>query len=226
MTRQNSEKSNIELRRRQAQLSGEQEYMQRREQLFKAAGKVFREKGFDGASVSDFAKAIGIDRASIYYYISGKEELFQEVVQKAVEANVAMIETIRDSAIAPQDKVRDFIIGLMKSYEEHYPYLYVYVQENMARIATRDTAWAREMKKLSERFDSAALAIIQEGIDKGIVDAKDASAQMIAFAIVGMCNWSHRWFRPSGKATAETIGRHFSDIVLNGILARADRPAQ
>ena len=113
--------SNIAQRRRLALDTGDPEYTQRREQLFKIAGKVFREKRFDGASISDFGKEIGIDRASIYYYISSKEELFQEIVHKAVQANVTMIEAIRDSDAAPECKIRDFTIGLMKSYEEHYP---------------------------------------------------------------------------------------------------------
>jgi len=214
-----SKKSNIAQRRETARESGDQEYQQRREQLLCVAGKIFREKGYDGASMNDFAKAIGIDRASIYYYISGKEELFQAIVYEAVRANVLMIEAIRDGDDAPPDKVRKLIIGLMKSYETHYPYLYVYVQEDMARISASSTAWAREMRKLSKRFDEATLDIVEQGIREGTIDAKGASAQMVAFAIVGMCNWSHRWFRPSGRISAEVIGQQFADVVLGGILA-------
>lgn len=220
MNKTKPEKSNIGIRRRQAQVSGDAEYQQRREELFAVAGQIFREKGFDGASINDFAKAIGIDRASIYYYISGKEELFQEVVQKAVKENVEMIEAIEASSLTPAGKVREFIVGLMRSYERHFPYLYVYVQEDMARITTKDTLWSREMKKSSNRFDAAAENIIDEGIKTGTIKANGAPARVIALAIIGMCNWSHRWFHPAGKISAELIGQHFSNMVLNGILAK------
>jgi AcrR family transcriptional regulator len=219
MAKEKKEQSNIARRRQLAQDNGDREYQQKREQLFQIAGKVFREKGYDGASINDFATAIGIDRASVYYYISGKEELFQEIVQKAVRANVTMIEAIRASAEQPENKIEAFIVGLMKSYEEHYPYLYVYVQEDMARISAKNSSWAREMKKLGDRFEVAALEIVKEGIEKGVIQTWGGSAQLTAFAIVGMCNWSHRWFRPTGKVSAETIGRQFAGIVLNGIIA-------
>lgn len=210
-------KSNIAWRRQQAQMSGEHEYHQKREQLFAAAGDIFRKKGFDKASMSDFAKSIGIDRASIYYYVSGKEELFQSIVQKAVEDNVRMVEEIRDSDRRSPAKVRLLIIELMKSYETHYPYLFAYVQEDMNRILGKTSGWALEMTALSDRFESAATAIVQEGIDDGSVDTKGASSRVVTFGIIGMCNWSHRWYQPSGPLEAETIGEYFSNMVLNGI---------
>lgn len=47
--------------------------------LWKAFG-VFLEKGFDGVSISDLQKEIGMGRASLYHYFKGKEDLFINVV--------------------------------------------------------------------------------------------------------------------------------------------------
>mgnify|MGYP001047858668 CR=1 FL=1 len=219
-------KSNIEMRRRQALESGDPEYHKRRNQLFEVAGEIFRQKGFGGASMNDFAQAIGIDRASIYYYISGKEELFQQLVHMAVRGNVAMVEEIRSSNLNPKVKMESFIVELMKSYGRHFPYLYLYVQEDMARVANKDSVWAREMKSLSERFDAAMIEIIEEGVAEGMFGGAGLSAKMISLAIIGMCNWSHRWYFPDGEMSAEEIGEKFSQIVLNGILvAQTDKTA-
>ena len=209
--------SNIARRRQLAQGSNEKDYLEKRSELLRAAAGIFRDKGYEGASISDFARAIGINRASVYYYISGKAELFQEIVQSAVELNVARVEAIRDGDDTPEAKIRDIVVSLMKSYEDHFPYLYVYVQEDMLRIAATNTSWARAMRRLSERFDAATLAIVEQGIENGSIRASGASAQMIAFAIIGMCNWSHRWFRPSGKASGESIGQQFANIILDGL---------
>jgi len=218
-------KSNIEKRRRQALESGDPEYQKRRNQLFNAAGEVFRKKGFDGANMADFAQAVGIDRASIYYYVSGKEELFQKLVHRAVQENVKMAETIRAEALAPELKVKSFIVELMKSYGRHFPYLYLYIQEDMTRVSNKNSAWAREMKDLSDRFDSAMLAIIEEGVASGVIGGNGLTPRMMGLAIIGMCNWSHRWYYPEGNLSAEEIGERFSQIALNGILARGtDRP--
>lgn len=214
-----TQKSNIGRRRELAQASNEEDYQQKREQLLQAAGQIFREKGYEGASMADFANAIGIDRASLYYYISGKAELFQEIVLGAVRANAEMIEGIRDSDLPPGDKIRTFVVGLMQSFEDHFPYLYVYLQEDMARLASGRTAWARTMRKLGERFEAAATAILEQARAARAIRTDAPSARLILLAIVGMCNWSHRWFRPDGAYTADEIGAQFADIVLAGILA-------
>jgi len=217
-----SKKSNIALRRQQALASGDPEYQKRRNELFEVAGEVFRRKGYEGASISDFASAIGIDRASIYYYISGKEELFQHLVQNATAENVAMVEEIFTSDLDPEEKLSTFIIELLKSYERHYPYMFLFIQEDMARISSRNNAWAKEVRALSQRFDSAVLRIIEEAVRAGRIDPTVASPKTISLAIIGMCNWSHRWFRPNGRKTAEQIGRSFSNILLRGILVDQD----
>jgi AcrR family transcriptional regulator len=209
--------SNIARRRELARQSGEAEYRQKRAEITKAAGEIFRQKGFKGTSVTDLAAAVDMDRASLYYYIGSKEELFQEIVRDAVAGNIAMIEAIAIEERPADAKIRALIVGLMQSYAEHYPYLYVYVQEDMARIADKRTPWAKQMQALSARFDAAALRIIEQGVAEGSLAAHGASSQLIAFAIVGMCNWSHRWFRPEGKVSAEQIGKYFADIVLQGL---------
>jgi len=47
--------------------------------LWKAFG-IFLEKGYDGVSISDLQKEIGMGRASLYHYFKGKEDLFINVV--------------------------------------------------------------------------------------------------------------------------------------------------
>lgn len=209
--------SNIERRRREALLSGDQNYLDRRRELLRVAGILFREKGFDATTVNDLAKAIGVDRATLYYYTSGKEELFHEMVREATEQNTLNAERILESDLSTREKIDAFITSLMKSYEEHYPYLHVYVQEFMTKVEMGENAWAEEMRALSLRFNVAVIGIIQQGIDNGSIRPDAGTARMIANAIIGMCNWSHRWFQLDGEQSAESIGHVFSGIVSRGI---------
>ena len=84
----------IAQRRALAREAGDTDYQQRRAELVAAAARVFRRKGFRAAKLQDIAAEVGIDRASVYYYVSGKDELFQDVVLEAVRDNVAMAERL------------------------------------------------------------------------------------------------------------------------------------
>ncbi len=88
--------SGISRRRAAALAEGGAAYAERRAEIIATAARIFREKGFRGASLADVAESLGTDRASLYYYIGSKEELFHEIVRGAAEANAQQAEAIRD----------------------------------------------------------------------------------------------------------------------------------
>lgn len=49
--------------------------------IIDGARRVFLEKGFDGASMDEIARASTVSKATIYVYFSSKEELFQALVE-------------------------------------------------------------------------------------------------------------------------------------------------
>ncbi len=51
-----------------------------REKILRKAFRIFARKGYEGARVDDISKAVGINKATIYYYFEGKKELYQEVL--------------------------------------------------------------------------------------------------------------------------------------------------
>ncbi len=59
--------------------------MSKREQeIIAAAAKVFKEKGYHAATTRDIAAEVGIQQATLYYYISSKEELLYLVVREPI----------------------------------------------------------------------------------------------------------------------------------------------
>jgi AcrR family transcriptional regulator len=211
--------SDIAKRRKAARQFGDEEYNNRRQEIFTAAARVFREKGLKAANLADIASETGMDRATLYYYVSGKDEIFHHVVRDAVLHNVEAAEAIRDDGgIGPREKVAAFIRRLMQSYADHYPSLFVFVQENLSHL-DNSTEWNREMLALAMRFNTAVVDIVQQGLDDGSFrPAIGRDADLIAYALIGMCNWSHRWFDPAGRRTAEEIGDLFAELALGGLL--------
>lgn len=211
--------SGIGRRRDRARTQGTDSYQERRREIARVAAQVFNRKGYQGTSLGAVAKALGVDRASLYYYIDSKEELFDEVVREATEQNVARAEAIKAADVPPDEKLRSLVVALMASYAENYPLQYVYIRENLSHVAPERSAWSQHMRALNKRYEGCAIAIVQEGIDAGAFRPL-VSARTIAFGILGMVNWTNRWFAPdrSGE-TAEQIGAAYADVVLAGLRA-------
>lgn len=56
-----------------------------KQRILNAAEEVFAEKGFDGARVNDISNRAGVNKALLYYYFSGKQDLFEELVKGHIE---------------------------------------------------------------------------------------------------------------------------------------------
>jgi AcrR family transcriptional regulator len=61
------------------------------EKALNAAMKVFWRKGYEGASLTDLTKAMGINRPSLYAAFGDKEELFRKVLAQYAEGPTAYI---------------------------------------------------------------------------------------------------------------------------------------
>ena len=211
--------SNIGKRRAAAKAKPESSdtYQRRREEIAIAAARVFNNRGFQGTTISAVAEELQIDRASIYYYISSKDELFDEVIREASVDNVEKAKAVQQSDAAPSEKLRTLILELMASYTATYPLLYIYIREDLNHVSDKRSAWAKQMKKINHDYDEAVTAIIEEGYRDGSF-RNIGPARIVGFGIIGMLNWTNRWFIPEKtKVPSEQIGAMFADLVTAGL---------
>lgn len=193
-------------------------YQNRREEISRAAVTVFHRLGYNAASVSAVAAEMGVDRASLYYYFSSKEQMFDEIVRSVLEENSALAARIAASGISPVRKMREIVTSLMISYSDNYPLLFVYIREDLAHVSDKRSAWSKEMRSLNRSIEQAFIDIIEQGYADGSF-RRIGSARTVTYGILGMLNWSHRWFKPERSESAHQIGTTFAEMVLNGLEA-------
>ena len=213
--------SGIGRRRAAAKVDKAPNYDKRRKEISEAAARVFNRKGFSGTSISAVAQELSIDRASLYYYISSKEELFDELVREVSESNLKAAQNIRNSDQSPAEKLKSLIVQLMGAYAKNYPILYIYIRENLADVADSRSKWARSMKQINHDYDEAVISIIQQGYDDGSF-VNLGSAKLVSYGVLGMVNWTNRWFKPDrSDIDAQAIGEMYANIITNGLASGA-----
>src|SRR5882724_11943199 len=90
----------------------------RRAEICRTAAQLFRDRGFDGTSVGDVARSLGMTKAGLYHHFDSKEALLFEIMMYGLER-------VRDEVIIPVREVRDPETRLRQLIVRH------------ARIATR-----------------------------------------------------------------------------------------
>jgi AcrR family transcriptional regulator len=212
------EPSSIARRRSQARLDAGAGYLERRQEFLDSAAEVFRTKGYQSASMNDIATRSGSDRASLYYYFGSKQEIFGELVRQAVTDNVARAEAVAATNDSSVTRLRNMIVSLIESYERHYPYLHLYVQEDMRRLPEGGSSADPALLDLSRRYPQAVSAVARQGVASGEFRS-DIDPEMLTFAVLGAVNWCHRWFAPGGRLNGTQIGEAFADILLRGAVS-------
>ncbi|SDN88344.1 transcriptional regulator, TetR family [Klenkia soli] len=212
--------SAIGRRRAAARDDGRTAYQDRRQEIIAAAAGLFKTHGFRGTSLAQIAEALGTDRATLYYYVGSKEELFDEVVSDAVRANVARAEAIRDGTGPAPEKLRRLVTELMDSYAATYPFLYVFIQENLSHVGEKRSAWSTEMRALNRAYEECVTSVIEAGVAEGTVRPV-AEPWVLAYGLIGMVGWTNRWFNPERSTVdAATVGRAYADVLLDGLTQR------
>ncbi|MEI6640884.1 MAG: TetR/AcrR family transcriptional regulator [Novosphingobium sp.] len=212
--------SNISKRRQSALEEGSSDYLAKRAELVEIAGRQFKTHGFKATTLAEIGHKAGLDRATVYYYFGSKEELFRECLRVGVEANIAACEAIfADEALEPREKLRAVITQLMSAYDQYYPHMYVYIQEEMSRVTSEKSAWAQRIVAKTRTFEKIVLSLISELIKKGEM-RDDIAVSVAANAVFGMLNWTHRWYQPGGAHSAPEISNAFCEIFFSGMEKR------
>jgi AcrR family transcriptional regulator len=213
-------------RRSTARAEAAPAYRARREEIIAAAGRAFLAKGYRATSFRDIADAVGVDRASLYYYFESKHELFRAATTVAVTRNIAEAEAIAQSAQAPVDKLTEIVRCLLASYTDRdYPYMFIFLQEDVNRISEDpDDDWASEMNDFSRRYERAITAVIAEGAERGDFVLPGAP-HMLTKTVIGMANWLQRWYRADGPLSAAEIADVFANTFLYGVVRRGPVPS-
>jgi TetR/AcrR family transcriptional regulator, cholesterol catabolism regulator len=184
----------------------------RLQQILAGAAEVFRTKGYAQSSLRDVAEAVGIDRASLYYYVSSKEDLLIELVRAPLMDIEERINSILRTSDSPEEMLRVAIVSHLESYEAGWPESFVFLSQNLEDLGRS----ADDFAELAKRYHAALLQIIENGQRAGIFRS-DIDASVVMHGVLGMCNWVHRWYRPGGKSTLGEIGQMFASMIIDGV---------
>lgn len=71
--------------------------------------KLFAEKGFDGTSIRDIAKAADINVAMVSYYFGSKEKLLEAIIIYRVSDFRMILENLQTELISPIEKIKKYV---------------------------------------------------------------------------------------------------------------------
>jgi AcrR family transcriptional regulator len=185
--------------------------------LTDVALRVFAERGYDGASMDDVARAAGISKASIYHHVESKEALLARGLERALDALFAVLsEPGADRGPAVQ-RLAFIVRRAAETTLALLPELSV-----LFRLRANSRA-AREAIVRRRSFDRAVAELIAQAQAEGDVRS-DIDPAVAARLVFGMSNSVAEWYRADGQLNAGEVASAVETLALDGLRAlTADR---
>ncbi len=183
-----------------------------RDDILDAAAQVFRQKGFHGASMSDIAGALDVQKASLYHHVTSKQEILLALLDRALGMLTDHIASITAQTLPADQKLRLMIRGYLSALADNADLTAVLLFEHRSldkkshsrHVPQRDT------------FEALWRDVLNEGVRTKVFDLKDTG--LAVRALMGVMNWTLTWYRPEGDKSIEQIADDYSDFVLKGML--------
>jgi AcrR family transcriptional regulator len=185
--------------------------MKRREIILKRAGELFERNGFADTSLQDIADAAGIAREGIYYYFKNKTQILLELILPVSQSLMTGLTDLLAADIDCVDKLRSAMRNHLGAFNPDYIEMTlalrnVYTEQEDEKLAELTTLW--------KEYEKSWIELIAQGQKSGAFVA-DLDPKIVAFGILGMCNWMSRWYDPARSATIDEISDIFFRLVAD-----------
>lgn len=186
-----------------------------REQLIDIAAQLFDSKGYVQTSINDIARAIGLGRSAVYHYFRNKEEILAALVEaEALTPSHQLMELSEQAELSPSERLRRAVVaGISRRLSSGSRFIL------LARLEAQIPEELGPVYNKGRRdiYDFYVKCIV-DGMEAG--EFREVDPKVAAFAVIGMANWTSRWYSPSGPRTPTEIGEIIADMALHSLTAR------
>jgi TetR/AcrR family transcriptional regulator, cholesterol catabolism regulator len=173
-------------------------------------------QGYANTSLDDIARAVGIAREGIYYYFKNRAEILLHIIEPR---SLALIDGLKRIVMAENGdfaaKLHDAVRNHLEQFDLHCLEMTVSLRDGHLEDARQVRA---SMARIWKEYEALWTRLIGEGQRAGAFKPM-GDPKMLAFGILGMCNWLARWYDPKKGVPIAELVESYSRLVGEGLVA-------
>jgi AcrR family transcriptional regulator len=166
----------------------------RRGELVRAAAQLFREKGFDGTTIRDIARAVGMQSGSPFYHFANKHELLMAVMEEGLRQGLERAHAVLgDDALPPAQRFERLVrthYGILHDTGSDFVPVMLYDWRSLP------APYRRRIVALKNRYDTLWQNTLDELHAAGLLRADPKLARLM---ILGAINFSATWYQANSR---------------------------
>jgi AcrR family transcriptional regulator len=185
------------------------------QKILDAAAHVFNEMGYANATLDDVGVRVGLNRASMYYYVSTKAELLADVLRPMAEMTPVVLRKLQEDGGSATEKLQRIVRLHHQIWEQNYPNLMLLLQHD---THIEEPGTRKMMVAATRQWRNALESILDEGIASGEF-RKDLDVHLYTRILLALCNGTREWWQPGKGATLRDVAEVYADMAVRGVSA-------
>ncbi|OXM64552.1 TetR/AcrR family transcriptional regulator [Amycolatopsis vastitatis] len=180
------------------------------ESLLQVAVKLFNERGYDGTSMEDLSRKLGITKSAIYHHVPSKEELLRLAVDRALDGLFEVAaETARLDGRAI-DRLEHLVRGSVLVLADQLPFVTLLLR------VRGNTKVERAALTRRREFDRLVTDLVKQAEAEGDV-RPDVDPAVTARLVFGMVNSLIEWYKPRRGSAAAELADAVCKVAFEGL---------
>jgi TetR/AcrR family transcriptional regulator, cholesterol catabolism regulator len=181
--------------------------------LLREAARLFRKQGYTRTSTRELAAAVGLQSASLYHYMSNKEDLLSSICKRGYDL---MITSVRDAAgVAEEEspaRAIEFAIHahLKTAIENRDVYL-----TTLAEVKSLSPRSRREVEQKRAEYSNLLVSVIEKAQASGDLRS-DISAEHLMLVLRNQLSWTIFWFNEDGPLSIDEFAALANRVFIEG----------
>jgi AcrR family transcriptional regulator len=179
-------------------------------QIYAAAARLFRDKGYQATSMRDLAKEVGLRASSLYNHFPSKSDVLREICLDNAQRFLMGMQEVEAMPGSATEKLTQLIrlhihlaltdVTSVTAFNDEWRYL--------------EEPHLSEFLQFRRDYESRFQAIIQSGIDTG--EFKMLHPLILSYTLFSAVRWLYDWYKPGKKISAEHLEQEILQLLLEG----------
>jgi AcrR family transcriptional regulator len=180
------------------------------ESLLAVAVTVFNERGYDGTSMEDLSRRLGIAKSSIYYHVDSKEDLLRMALDRALDGLFSVVAQVQARDEPAIDRLEHLVRGSVGVLADALPYVTLLLR------ARGNTETERRALSRRRQFDQIVADLVKEAESDGDI-RPDVDPAVTARLLFGMVNSIVEWYRPGRRRVHDGLADAVCTVAFDGL---------
>ena len=188
------------------------------ESLLAVAVDVFNERGYNGTSMEDLSRRLGIAKSAIYHHVESKERLLELALDRALDGLVEVADRTRQIEGPAIVRLEYLVRGSVEVLQRRLPYVTLLLR------VRGNTDVERAALNRRRQLDRFAASLVKQAERDGDV-RPDVDPAITARLLFGMVNSLVEWYQRGRRETDDDVRTAVCAIAFDGLRSRAQPAA-